>query len=211
MSIQNCHNCEQIIGNLQEPFSFQGHIVCKACKILLEEESQIIGAVDSDTETEIPIAETLPQVDTDTEHESTAGLLQQEKQENKYGGIRRTGYFLGILGISILIIVANATAVAANDPIIASSGLLISLVPLFILVVNRLHNIGTSGWWSLLIIVPFGNIFVGVTCAIYPEGYKDTKKLDTAGKIMAGILIVLAVVAFVFGTISMLGYYHGVK
>ena len=206
MSIQKCHNCKQIIGNLQESFSFQDNVVCKACKILLEEESQIINAVDSDTETEIPIAETLPQTDTDTEHESTAGLLQQDKQENKYGGIRRTGYFLGILGIFVLYIVAQATAVAANEPGIASIGLIITLVPLFILVVNRLHNIGTSGWWSLLIIVPFGNLFVGATCAIYPEGYKDTKKLDTAGKILAGILIGLAVVAFVIGTITMLGY-----
>ena len=206
MSIQNCHNCEQIIGNLQEPFSFQGHIVCKACKILLEEESQIIEAVDSDTETEIPIAETLPQVDTDTEHESTAGLLQQDNQENKYGGIRRTGYFLGILGISVFNTVAYATAVAANEPIMANIGMIITLVPSFFLVVSRLHNIGRSGWWSLLILIPIANLFVGIPCAIFPEGYQDTKKLDTAGKIIAGIFIGLAVVAFVLGTISILNY-----
>jgi len=53
MTMRNCHNCGQIIGNLQEPFSFQGNVVCKTCKILLEDESQTIGIIDNKTETEI--------------------------------------------------------------------------------------------------------------------------------------------------------------
>jgi uncharacterized membrane protein YhaH (DUF805 family) len=74
------------------------------------------------------------------------------------------------------------------------------------LVVNRLHNIGRSGLWSILIIVPIANFFVGIPCAIFPEGYQDTKKLDTAGKIIAGIFIGLALVVFLIGTIAVLSY-----
>ena len=204
MSIQSCHNCEQIIGNLQEPFSFQGHIVCKACKILLEEESQIIEAVDSDTETEIPIAETLPQVCADTEHESTADPIQQDEQEKNYGGIHRTGYFFGMLGLTVI---GNILFVAALDvPDIIYFIQIIAIALSFVLVVNRLHNIGMNGWWSLLILVPLANLFIGVKCVMCPEGYQDTKKLDTAGKIIAGIFVGLAVVVFVIGTIAVLSY-----
>jgi len=202
MGKKTCENCERIIGNLEDSFLYKNHVVCKACKILLEEESQAIEVVDSNAETEIPIAETLTQVCADTEHESTADLTQQDKQEKNYGGIHRTGYFFGMLGVAIF----NAVAQAQGEPGIAYIGLIITFVACFILVVNRLHNIGRSGWWSLLILVPLANLFVGIPCAIFPEGYQDTKKLDTAGKIIAGIFIGLAVVVFVIGTIAVLSY-----
>ena len=70
----------------------------------------------------------------------------------------------------------------------------------------RLHNIGRSGWWSLLILIPIANLFVGIPCAIIPGGYKDTKKLDTVWKIIAVIFIVFAVVAFVIGILTVLSY-----
>ncbi len=195
MAIHNCHNCGQIIGNLQEPFSFQGNIVCKACKILLEEESQAIGTTDSNAETEIPIAEILPHVAVDTEHESTADSIQHDEQVKNYEGIRRTGYFFGMLGVAIVHGIFNAAA--QGELGLASLGLIITCALSFILVVNRLKNIGMSGLWSLLILVPLANLFIGVKCAMCPEGYQDTKKLDTAGKIIAGILIGLVVLSVV--------------
>ncbi len=203
MTIQNCHNCGQIIGNLQEPFSFQGNVVCKACKILLEGESQTIGIINSKTETEIPIAEILPQDGADTEHESAADLIQQDEQEKNYGGIHRTGYFFGILGVAVINGIFDAAGQSESG--IASLGLIITFLVSFVLVVNRLRNIGMSGWWSLLILVPVANLFVGIKCTICPEGYQDTKKLDTAGKIIAGIfigLVVLIVVSVVIGALS---------
>ena len=57
-----------------------------------------------------------------------------------------------------------------------------------------------SGLYSLLMFVPFANIYIGVKCAVCPEGYQDTKKLDTAGKILAGIFIGF-VVLMVIGVI----------
>ncbi len=60
-----CKNCEQVIGNLEESYSYQDNIVCKACKMLLEEESQVIEVVESNVETKIPTAKILPQAGAD--------------------------------------------------------------------------------------------------------------------------------------------------
>jgi len=117
------------------------------------------------------------------------------KQEKNYGGIRRLGYFFGMIGVAV--INAVFTGAAQGESGIAFLGLIITVVASFILVVNRLHNIGKSGWLSLLIIVPIANLFVGIPCLIFPEGYQDTKKLDTAGKVIVGILIGLGVLAVV--------------
>lgn len=39
MALKYCKNCEQLIGKLEESFVFQGHVVCKECKHILDKES----------------------------------------------------------------------------------------------------------------------------------------------------------------------------
>ena len=124
-----------------------------------------------------------------------ANLIQKDKQEKSYGGIRRLGYFFGMIGVAV--INGVFTGVAQGEPGIAFFGTIVILVLSFVLIVNRLHNIGMNGWWSLLILVPIVNLFVGIRCLICPEGYQDTKTLDTAGKVIAGILIGLGILAVV--------------
>lgn len=41
-----CQNCEHLIRNLEESYLYQGDVVCKKCKILLEEESQDLETFD---------------------------------------------------------------------------------------------------------------------------------------------------------------------
>jgi uncharacterized membrane protein YhaH (DUF805 family) len=79
----------------------------------------------------------------------------------------------------------------------------VAVACLFGLVVERLRNIGMSGWWSLLILVPIANIILGVKCLIYQEGYQDTKKLDRTGKIIGWSLVGLFV-AIALGVIWIL-------
>jgi len=102
---------------------------------------------------------------------------------------------LGVAALSITI-----RGAAQGDPVLAWLGFLVAIVLCFILVVNRLRNIGISGWWSLLwwsllILVPVANLLVAICCLMYPEGYQHTEKLDTAGKVLfwGGIFIGLAV------------------
>jgi uncharacterized membrane protein YhaH (DUF805 family) len=110
----------------------------------------------------------------------------------EYGGIGRLAY----LGYSFLVGVGTNVLAAAGAGTEAGPAILViavigSIALSLYVVVQRLKNMGYSGWWSLLIFVPLANIFVGLRCLICPQGYADTKKLDTAGKVVTGIVVVL--------------------
>jgi uncharacterized membrane protein YhaH (DUF805 family) len=121
------------------------------------------------------------------EAQPTADLTQEYREQKHYGGIRRLGYFLGMLGAGVLYEVCSMAA--DGEPGVTSVGSIIALAISFILAVNRLRNIGTSGWDSLLILVPLANIYIGIKCLICQEGYEDTKKLDTTGRMIVGVSI----------------------
>ena len=104
-----------------------------------------------------------------------------------YGGIRRLQYVVCIIGVGILNMLM--VGVAQKYPGAGLLGAALGIALTFVIVTNRLRNTGISGWWSLLILVPIANLFIGVRCLICPEGYQDTKKLDAAGRIIAGVLI----------------------
>jgi uncharacterized membrane protein YhaH (DUF805 family) len=57
------------------------------------------------------------------------------------------------------------------------------------IVVQRLINVGLSGWWVLGLLVPILNIWVAVQCVAAPEGYAQHKTLDTAGKVIIGLFL----------------------
>jgi hypothetical protein len=126
--------------------------------------------------------------------------IQSDQQLKQYGGIRRGWYFVGTFVLGILSQIFNA-----GEEGLATAGMLIMIPLWFILVVSRLRNIGMSGKWSLLIIVPIANLFVGITCLICQEGYQETRKLDKAGKIAGSIilgLIVLIVIAIIISALT---------
>jgi hypothetical protein len=56
------------------------------------------------------------------------------------------------------------------------------------LVVNRLRNIGVSVWWSLVMLLPpcwpIGYIVGNIGCLVLPAGYRETRKVDTSGKVV---------------------------
>jgi uncharacterized membrane protein YhaH (DUF805 family) len=115
-----------------------------------------------------------------------------------YGGIRRLPY-LGIafgLGITQNVVL---TAMASNESLqaLVLVVLLLFLVISFVPVYYRLQNIGMNPWWCLLMLVPIANLVVGIRCLICQEGYADTKKLDTAGKIVTFIILGLFLLVLV--------------
>lgn len=106
-----------------------------------------------------------------------------------YGGIRRLPYLGIMIGLAVLQnIVMTAAAAVGSGAGILFVGLLFMIVS-FVPVYYRLMNVGMNPWWCLLMIVPIANLFVGIRCLICPEGYADTGKLDTAGKIVTGIIL----------------------
>lgn len=102
-----------------------------------------------------------------------------------YPGIRRLPYFLASLVLGALNF-ATALGGSAELSFVFS---LVLLVLSLLLVSSRLRNIGSNGWWCLLMLVPIANLIVGLRCLAMPEGYRDHRTLDTAGKVVIGLFV----------------------
>lgn len=114
----------------------------------------------------------------------------------EYGGIGRLAFFGGYIVIYVAFIASSAIiglVMPGNDeiaPVVVTIAIVFGFLFGFLALTSyRLKNVGMSPWWCLGMIVPILNIFVWFRCLICPEGYADTKKLDTAGKIVAGIIL----------------------
>jgi uncharacterized membrane protein YhaH (DUF805 family) len=128
--------------------------------------------------------------------------LPVDEPLREYGGIGRLAYvgysFLAGIVFNVVGAVAAGTEVGPAVvvlAIIASIGLTVFIT------VQRLKNMGYSGWWSLLIFVPLANLLVGLRCLICPVGYADTKRLDRTGKILTWIVVCLFLL-FVLGIVA---------
>ena len=129
---------------------------------------------------------------TNTELDSTPTVTAKKANSTyniPYGGIGRLGYWIGSLVMVLFIILLNFAAMEAGEPGYSTFAALVSLPVSFLLVISRLNNVGKSGWLSLLTLIPIANLYVGITCAVCPEGYHKTKTLDTTGKVLGGICV----------------------
>jgi uncharacterized membrane protein YhaH (DUF805 family) len=105
----------------------------------------------------------------------------------QHSGIGRLAYFGILIGITFLTAILQAAV--ASEPSAAGVVTLLSVAVCFVPVVLRLQNIGKSGWWSLLCLVPIANLYIGVLCLFAPAGYERSKKLDTPAKVILSIII----------------------
>ena len=130
---------------------------------------------------------------TETPYATPKADLSTAATTRHYGGLRRLPYF----GIGIVLQLAQIGLAATGNEGLILAGLGVGIIGAIVTAVLRTQNIGGNKWWGLLIIVPLANLIIAVRCLIYPEGYADTRELDTAGKVIAGILAlaVLLVVA----------------
>jgi len=115
----------------------------------------------------------------------------QGKQSKGYGGIGRLTYFLSSVGVVVVDTIVEITAEQNGWGEIVLAAAIIGLIANFALATSRLKNLGYRGLWVLGMFVPLLNIIVAVRCVAAPEGYADHKTLDTAGKIIVGIVIAL--------------------
>lgn len=131
---------------------------------------------------------------------------QSALQGKHYGGIRRLPYFGIMIGLAIFQNVLAAGLAQADSSgggvlFIALIFMVISFFPVY----YRLKNIGMNPWWCLLMLVPIANLLVGIRCLVFQEGYEDTKKLDTAGKVITYIVlgfVILLVLGIVLAVVS---------
>ena len=96
-----------------------------------------------------------------------------------------------------LIVVALAeSGISPVSAIVVTVGFLgVALIPVY----YRLKNLGSNPMWCLLSFVPLINLLLFIRCMIFPTGYVLTKQLDTAAKLMIGLVgIVLVAVVILF-------------
>lgn len=104
-----------------------------------------------------------------------------------YGGIGRLAYFLILIGayfanrfINIALLVAESTVAFLGMIFVFLGFAAVGIIATF----HRFKNIGMNPWWCFLFAIPLINLIVVVRGMICQEGYSDTRKLDTAGKIL---------------------------
>ena len=88
------------------------------------------------------------------------------------------GFLVGLVQVFL-----EETAVGALE------GIVVGLVVQVVLIFLRIKNLGYSGLYFLLVFVPFINILPLFQATICPTGYADTKKLDTIGSVLAGLIL----------------------
>jgi uncharacterized membrane protein YhaH (DUF805 family) len=87
---------------------------------------------------------------------------QFQPEGREYGGLRRLPYFgYGFL-INLVIQGIQAAGAAAESAPIVLATVPVGLVAMVALGYQRCKNIGMNPWWSLGLLVPFVNIFVGL-------------------------------------------------
>lgn len=102
------------------------------------------------------------------------------------GGIGRLSYFISVAGITALC--GFALAAGRGSLATAVGAMAASLVVPLVFTVLRLNNVGVSGWWSLLALVPGLNLLITGACLVLPTAYRYHRRLDLFGKVTIGLL-----------------------
>ena len=130
---------------------------------------------------------------------------------DEYGGIRRLNYFLRNLLLTIATFVIAVLAfiffIGENlekilSPVVILGGLglfVIYLIFSLYFALQRIRNVGYSGWFLLFIFVPLINSILSVALISLPEGFAYHKKLDIPAIILIGLNILLFIASFFVG------------
>jgi hypothetical protein len=94
---------------------------------------------------------------------------------------------------------ARATDLRGLLPFFITGYLVFFLVVHLWLISRRLLQVGYSPWFAFLVILPGANLWIGFLCLIAPAGYAQHRRLDRAGRIVAGLCL-LGVVLLILST-----------
>ena len=122
--------------------------------------------------------------------------LNTQSAVTDYPGMRRLPYFGYSLAIQFLYYAMLAAS--GECPAMVMDALALMMGGSIYVLVQRLRNTGSNGWWAALIFVPLVNIYIGLKALAFPEGYDDHKQLDGPAKIIMALFlgsIVLGIVA----------------
>ena len=130
-----------------------------------------------------------------------AEMYGETQEVRVYGGIGRLAFFLTNLLMTVIALVVAAGA--SGEPAAVVFVQVLFFVVALAMVALRFQNIGDSGWWCLMGLVPVVSAVVFIQCVAYPEGYANTRKMDTAGKVVLGLLLGVIVLVVLGVVIAM--------
>lgn len=150
----------------------------------------------------LPISQALPEIGVQHPEEfnpyqapRTLPTAAEPQLKSYYGGINRITYFL------FNFVLAITSAFTQGNLAVMVIILVLSLA----IVALRMKNIGMNPWLSLLSMVPILNLLIAYRCIACQEGFADSQKLDSAGRVITwifGIFLVLVLGALAFSILS---------
>ncbi|MCZ6886922.1 MAG: hypothetical protein O7H39_00390 [Gammaproteobacteria bacterium] len=136
-----------------------------------------------------PIAEQSPRPDQNV-YQAPAADLDTGRSTTEYGGLNRGKYFLYSIGLQVVYYILLAIfAAVLESPVMIGIAVVAMFIGAIYLGFQRFVNIGTSGWWILMVFVPIANFYYGVKALAFPEGYDDHRQMDTTGKVIIGLFV----------------------
>lgn len=141
--------------------------------------------------------------------ERTRNSLSETPHEAalEYPGYGRLRYFLSTFVITIVFYGILAAVIFASLSTNGSSGgpvagilliVLLMIAASIYIALQRLKNLGMSGWAILWALVPFMNIWITWRMIACPAGYEDHRTMDTPAKVITGLwvgMLALSIVA----------------
>ena len=125
--------------------------------------------------------------------ELRGGLVRR----NHYGGIGRLLYFINLCMLLLAVGFFMLLAFTMKEPWFLLGAAILQPVGALTLLWLRFKNIGWNPWFSLQVLVPLVGLVVGPPAIAFPEGFADTRKLDTAAIVilcLVGLLFVSMIV-----------------
>ena len=120
------------------------------------------------------------------------------------GKLPRKQFWIAYLFYTLSIIPLLAIDMMIGFPVLLLIYLLATIVPSIAASVRRLHDMGTSGWWYLISLIPtIGNILLLIL--LCQKGKTDTRpaKAKPSDWIALAIAVVVSIVGFAVGTNKM--------
>ena len=112
--------------------------------------------------------------------------VAEATQDREYPGLRRLPYFGWGLALQVAFVVLTIVVGPGAISLLFSVAMLGGVIYLLVL---RLQNLGSSGWWTLAMFVPLLNFYIGLKAMAFPEGYDDHKQLDQPAKNIIGLFV----------------------
>lgn len=94
---------------------------------------------------------------------------------NFKGRATRTAYWLFTLFNILATIAAAVVGMQLQSAVPVSAYILVSFIPALAVSIRRLHDIGNSGWWLLLALIPYLGGLILLLLMVQPSARGDNK------------------------------------